>query len=191
MAFYNNCFYIICIQYELVDIYYQTYRVRHSRVMSSTNGLGDLCRMSTASKIFLSYCFFNSIHFVLIPLSITHCSFFSILYQNNGVVIKSDILYFMSDIMCLKFFENRNRDYFTLSALSRALTLSMVARSRFSNFGNSHRKSALSRTNCLCTFVSWSKLFSKKEIFCFWASDPPSSSTSSPAADFLTRDWRS
>ena len=154
MAFYNNCFYIICIQYELVDIYYQTYRVRHSRVMSSTNGLGDLCRMSTASKIFLSYCFFNSIHFVLIPLSITHCSFFSILYQNNGVVIKSDILYFMSDIMCLKFFENRNRDYFTLSALSRALTLSMVARSRFSNFGNSHRKSALSRTNCLCTFVS-------------------------------------
>jgi len=33
-------------------------------------------------------------------------------------------------------------------AVSRDLTLSIVARNRFSSFGNSHRKSALSRTSC-------------------------------------------
>lgn len=63
----------------------------------------------------------------------------------------------------------------------------MVVRRRFSNFGSSHRKSALSRTNCLCTFVNCSKLFSKNEIFCFWANEPPSSSVSSAAFDFLIR----
>jgi len=33
-------------------------------------------------------------------------------------------------------------------AVSSALTRSIVARNRFSSFGNSHRKSALSRTSC-------------------------------------------
>ncbi len=36
------------------------------------------------------------------------------------------------------------------------------------------------------TFVSWSRLFSRKEIFCFCAREPPCSSTSSPAAERLT-----
>lgn len=31
---------------------------------------------------------------------------------------------------------------------------------------------------CLWTFVSWSRLFSRKEIFCFWVQDPPLSSGS-------------
>ena len=46
---------------------------------------------------------------------------------------------------------------------------------------------------CLCTLVSWSRLFSRKEIFCFCAADPPVSSSSSSFfdCDFLTRDCRS
>jgi len=36
----------------------------------------------------------------------------------------------------------------SFSAFSSALTRSIVARNRFSSFGNSHRKSALSRTSC-------------------------------------------
>lgn len=75
----------------------------------------------------------------------------------------------------------------SFSAVSNALTRSIVARSRFSNLGSSHRRSALSRTSCLCTLVSWSRLFSKKEIFCFWANEPPSSSLSSGLAAFLIR----
>lgn len=31
---------------------------------------------------------------------------------------------------------------------------------------------------CLCTFVSCSKLFSRKEIFCFWVENPPLPSSS-------------
>lgn len=63
-------------------------------------------------------------------------------------------------------------------------TLSMVARNLFSSLGNSHRRSALSLTSCLCTLVSWSRLFSRKLIFCFWATEPPRMSSSSPAADW-------
>ena len=63
--------------------------------------------------------------------------------------------------------------------VSRLLTRSMVALRRFSSLGNSQRKSALSRTSCLWTLVNWSKLFSRKEIFCRCAAEPPSSDTSS------------
>lgn len=73
-----------------------------------------------------------------------------------------------------------------MSAVSRALTRSMVARRRFSSLGSSQRRSALSRTSCLCTFVNCSRLFSRNEIFCFWASEPPSSSApSSELVDFF------
>merc|ERR1719209_253196 len=79
----------------------------------------------------------------------------------------------------------------SFNAVSRAFTLSMVALSLFSSLGSSHLRSALSLTSCLCTLVSWSRLFSRKEIFCFCAREPPASSESSPAADFFTLDWRS
>lgn len=38
---------------------------------------------------------------------------------------------------------------------------------------------AVSALTCLCTLVSCSRLFSRKEIFCFWAALPPPSSLSS------------
>lgn len=78
----------------------------------------------------------------------------------------------------------------SFKAVSSAFTRSIVVRKRFSNFGSSQRRSALSRTNCLCTFVNCSKLFSKNEIFCFCANEPPSSSLSSAAADFRIRAWK-
>ena len=79
----------------------------------------------------------------------------------------------------------------SFKAVSSALTRSIVVRSRFSSFGSSQRRSALSRTNCLWTFVNCSRLFSKKEIFCFCANDPPSSSLSSLLMDFLIRACKS
>lgn len=78
----------------------------------------------------------------------------------------------------------------SFNAVSKALTRSIVALKRFSNFGNSQRKSALSLTSCLWTLVSWSKLFSKNEIFCFCANVPPSSSFSSELIAFLMRAWK-
>lgn len=36
----------------------------------------------------------------------------------------------------------------------------------------------VSSPTCLCTLVSCSRLFSRKEIFCFWAALPPASSLS-------------
>ncbi|MPC32083.1 hypothetical protein E2C01_025387 [Portunus trituberculatus] len=71
--------------------------------------------------------------------------------------------------------------------LTLTFTLSMVALSLFSSLGSSHLRSALSLTSCLCTLVSWSRLFSRKLIFCFWATDPPRMSSSSPAADWRTK----
>lgn len=61
---------------------------------------------------------------------------------------------------------------------SRLLTRSAVERSRFSSFGNSHLRSALSRTSCLWTVVSWFKFVSRKPMRCFCAVDPSTKSVS-------------
>ena len=110
-----------------------------------------LSSVSSASKIFLSNSFLYPVDFVLIPFSITHCSFLSILlYEYKNVYY-----HFYFNLSKLIFTGNTSEfvylSHFTLSALSRAFTLSIVARKRFSSFGNSHRRSALSRTSCLCT----------------------------------------
>lgn len=76
------------------------------------------------------------------------------------------------------------RSHLSTPVPTLTFTLSMVARNLFSSLGNSHRRSALSLTSCLCTLVSWSRLFSRKLIFCFWATEPPRMSSSSPAADW-------
>lgn len=86
---------------------------------------------------------------------------------------------------------DENQKFYIINCTEESLTLtrSMVALSLFSSLGSSQRKSALSRTSCLCTFVSWSRLFSRKLIFCFCASEPPSSSLSSAFTDCTNKLW--
>ena len=62
-------------------------------------------------------------------------------------------------------------------------TLSIICKKIEKNYLNWNRNSKklrydLKPLTCLWTFVSWSKLFSKKAIFCFCAWLPPSSSVS-------------